>query len=82
MEDKDRRLEQRDKSMDKYAYLNSHKARSPLARILGLAHLTNLDDLSDRKKRTYYFVEIMENARDLDNVLREISVILDRDLAE
>ncbi len=82
LEDKDRRLEQRDKSMDKYAYLNSHKARSPLARILGLAHLTNLDDLSDREKRTYYFVEIMENARDLDNVLREISVILDRDLAE
>ncbi|MEM9389901.1 MAG: hypothetical protein AAGA02_05470, partial [Bacteroidota bacterium] len=82
LEDKDRRLEQRDKSMDKYAYLNSHKARSPLARILGLAHLTNLDDLSDQEKRTYYFGEIMQNAQDLDNVLQEISAILDRDLEE
>lgn len=82
LEAKDRRLEERDKNMDKYAYLNSHKARSPLARILGLTHLTNLEDLSDQEKRSYYFGEIMENAKDLDNVLQEISAILDRDLKE
>ena len=82
LEAKDRRLQERDKEMDRYAYLNSHKARSPLARILGLVHLTNLDDLNDQEKRSYYFEEIMVNARDLDQVLREISEILNRDIKQ
>ncbi len=82
MESKDKRLQERNNDMTKYAYLNSHKARSPLARKLGLANLTNLDDLDDRAKRDYYFREIMLNAKDLDDVLREISNILDRDLKE
>lgn len=80
LEDKSKRLEVQNLGISKYAYLNSHRARSPLARILGLVNLTKFEDLNDEEKRSYYFTEITDNAKELDTVLTEISKILDKDL--
>ncbi|MEQ8475172.1 hypothetical protein [Fulvivirga sp.] len=80
LEDKSKKLEVQNLGISKYAYLNSHRARSPLARILGLVNLTKFEDLNDEEKRSYYFTEITDNAKELDTVLTEISEILDKDL--
>lgn len=77
---KSKKLEDQNLGISKYAYLNSHRARSPLARILGLVNLTKFEDLKDDDKRSYYFNEITANAKELDTVLTEISVVLDKDL--
>lgn len=77
---KSQKLESQNKGISKYAYLNSHRARSPLARILGLVNLTQYEDLNDDEKRTYYFNEISSNAKELDTVLTEITAVLDKDL--
>jgi light-regulated signal transduction histidine kinase (bacteriophytochrome) len=80
LEDRTRKLEEQNKGISKYAFLNSHKVRSPLARILGLVNLTQYEDLNDDDTRTYYFNELKTNATDLDDVLKEISEILNSDL--
>jgi hypothetical protein len=51
-----------------------------LARILGLVNLTQYEDLNEDETRSYYFNELKTNATDLDNVLKEISEILNSDL--
>ena len=64
----------------KYAYLNSHKTRSPLARILGLVNLVKYEDLAVEDKRRFYFDEIRANAKDLDEILGEINQLLDKNI--
>ncbi len=80
LEAKSKKLEVQNLGINKYAYLNSHRARSPLARILGLVNLLEYEDLNDEEKRSYYFNSISANAKDLDDVLKEITLILDKDL--
>lgn len=80
LEARTRKLEEKNQGISKYAYLNSHKVRSPLARILGLVNLTQYEDLNEDETRSYYFNELKTNATDLDNVLKEISEILNSDL--
>lgn len=66
----------------KYAFLNSHKVRSPLARILGLVNLTSFEDFSDEKKRDYYFAQIKKNITELDDILKEVSHMLNGNMEE
>ncbi|MEQ8363985.1 MAG: hypothetical protein RH948_14030 [Cyclobacteriaceae bacterium] len=80
LEARTRKLEEKNQGISKYAFLNSHKVRSPLARILGLVNLTKYEDLNDDETRSYYFNELKINATELDNVLKEISEILNSDL--
>jgi len=75
--DRTKKIEKQDKNIAKYAYLNSHKVRSPLARILGLVNLTEYEDLNDEEKRQYYFNQLKSNAKELDNILTEINQTLD-----
>lgn len=55
-----------------YANINAHKVRSPLARILGLLNLIELE--SDKEKSTKEFLPILKsNAEDLNTILDEVS---------
>ncbi len=80
LEARTKKLIEKNQDMIKYAYLNAHKARSPLARILGLVNLTKFEDLNAEEKRLYYFKELKTNAKDLDAILREISAMLNDSL--
>lgn len=71
------RMEKQDKNIAMYAYLNSHKVRSPLARILGLVNLSEYEDLKDDEKRKYYFDQLRDNAKELDSILTEVGRVLD-----
>ncbi|UII31208.1 hypothetical protein LVD17_23235 [Fulvivirga ulvae] len=77
-----RKIERHNENMIRYAFLNSHKVRSPLARILGLVNLTKYEDLDDEDKRLYYFEELKSNAGELDRVLKEMSQILNNHMEE
>jgi hypothetical protein len=53
-----------------------------LARILGLINLTSFEDFSNEEKRAFYFSQIRNNVTELDDVLKEISTILNKNMEE
>ncbi len=80
LENKEKVVELQGKNIKKYAFLNAHKARSPLARILGLINLTHFEDLSKEETRNFYLNKLQSNAKELDEVLTEITDILTEDI--
>ncbi|MFQ3213606.1 MAG: cell division protein FtsL [Marivirga sp.] len=76
------KIKEQNNDFVKYAFLNSHKVRSPLARILGLINLTSFEDFSNEEKRAFYFSQIRNNVTELDDVLKEISTILNKNMEE
>ncbi len=70
-------IQEQNEDFVKYAFLNSHKVRSPLARIMGLINLSKYEDFDEEEKRQYYFDEMKLNAEELDEILKEINVLLD-----
>ncbi|MEQ8924435.1 MAG: hypothetical protein RLO81_01415 [Fulvivirga sp.] len=62
--------------LSEYAFINSHKLRSPLASILGLVNLFETHILSD-EERIKIIEKIKKASEDLDRVVKEINAILD-----
>lgn len=64
-----------------YAFFNSHKVRGPLARIMGLIYLIQLDTSKKgcdfRNESSEYISRLYESAIELDMVVKEINHILD-----
>jgi hypothetical protein len=59
----------------KHAFINAHKVRSPLARILGIANLFKYEaDLNETKKELIRHLNL--SANELDDVLSEVRVNL------
>ena len=54
----------------RYAYINAHKIRGPLARILGLVHLLEIDQTANKE---HLYKLIYEAARELDASIREMN---------
>ncbi|MBC8110683.1 MAG: tetratricopeptide repeat protein [Verrucomicrobia bacterium] len=68
-----KRLEIQNLQMRKYAFYNAHKLRGPLARILGLAYIMQIDENAD----TIDLMKKIEiSAAEMDDVVREINEIL------
>jgi ligand-binding sensor domain-containing protein len=69
-------LERKNKALEEYAFINAHKLRSPVASILGLAHLltkTSLDE--DGKEITK---RLQQSADELDDIVRSITKAIER----
>jgi signal transduction histidine kinase len=68
-------LEIKNKKLTEYAFINSHLLRGPLSRILGLVHLLNLTELTDREKE---LISHLNTAGDeLDEVISKINKAID-----
>lgn len=68
-------LEERNSIIQKYSFSNSHLVRAPLARILGLTNLARIE-----KKASLELIEMIQmNAKELDEVVRQMNRILDED---
>lgn len=67
-------LEKRNQQLADYAFLNAHKVRGPLARILGLADVLLLAD--SRTEEEEYLQLMVASARELDTVIRTAAVTL------
>ncbi|QCK14681.1 tetratricopeptide repeat protein [Mangrovivirga cuniculi] len=72
-----RELEAKNEQLQEYAFINSHKLRSPVATILGLIHLLNKDMINAFEEKEYNCR--LKNALDeLDEVIREITTTLEK----
>ncbi|WP_017259038.1 response regulator [Pedobacter arcticus] len=76
---KDVALVDKNKTLQEYAFLTSHKLRAPLTNILGLSSL--IDDLDDEvsedySKVKYLFKNIQNQAEILDNIIHVLSKLI------
>jgi signal transduction histidine kinase len=64
------------KKLLQYAFINAHKVRSPLARILGLVNLIGYEiDLNEKGRDLLRHLNL--SANELDDVLKEVRVNLE-----
>ncbi|MEM6525424.1 MAG: tetratricopeptide repeat protein [Bacteroidota bacterium] len=61
-------------AISRYAFLNSHELRAPLARILGIIHLSDKKDLDGDT----FIKSLKDSAKELDEAVRKISEELNR----
>lgn len=67
------RIQIQNKVLLKYSYTNAHHLRGPVARLLGLATIYKLDKDPDH---TFYINELENQAREIDEVIKQIDVDL------
>ncbi len=69
-------LQERNQRLQAYAYTNAHILRAPLSRILGLLNLMYKSEDPEEARKIKQHLE--ESARELDHVIRQSSVELER----
>lgn len=65
---------QRNRDLEQFAYIVAHNVRAPLATLLGLSNLLNMDVSSDDKLTAIHGIK--ESAEKLDMVLEDLNQIL------
>lgn len=68
-------IEDKNKRMNKYAFMNAHKLRAPLASILGLINLFGKNISAEDEKKMVKMLK--DSAHKLDNVVHEIRDVID-----
>lgn len=71
-----RSIEEKNKQLTEISYMQSHAIRGQVATILGLTEVFNLDDYDDKKNETV-IQGIKVAANSLDNIIREMKVIIE-----
>ena len=64
--------------LTKYAHMNSHELRAPLARMLGLLHLIRREEKVDQMKELLDLLYI--SSAELDTVIREMNRLLEKEI--
>jgi len=64
----------------KYAHMNSHDVRAPLARIMGLTQL--LDKETDESARNEIIKKLGPTSLELDWVIRSMTKLLSKEISE
>ncbi|MCU0419265.1 MAG: hypothetical protein MUC38_06360 [Cyclobacteriaceae bacterium] len=80
VQERTQQLRERNQRLQAYAYTNAHILRAPLSRILGLLNLMYKSEDPEEAKRIKQHLE--ESARELDQVIRQSSVELERNTGE
>ena len=68
-------LIERNKNLEQYAYIVSHNLRAPVANILGLSNLLELQGLNETD-RAQSLSHLFESTKRLDDVIRDLNLIL------
>ncbi|MFZ6011008.1 MAG: tetratricopeptide repeat protein [Bacteroidota bacterium] len=76
--DRTAELEKQHQQMIEYAFINAHKLRAPLARILGLTNLLQIT--SDPEEQQKLMDLLFQSSNELDDVVRIISGVLQEGL--
>ncbi|HEY3429743.1 MAG TPA: hypothetical protein VGK39_03635, partial [Cyclobacteriaceae bacterium] len=77
VEERTHEVKMRNDKLVEYAYFNAHKVRGPLARILGLINLLEMD--KEESDLNVFLEKMRTSALELDEVVREINKKLDTD---
>jgi signal transduction histidine kinase len=72
VEERTKQLEEQNIKLINYAFYNAHKVRSPLARILGLIHLLQMEENIDETAKRFYLENIVRNIAELEQVIKNI----------
>lgn len=67
-------LEQKNKQLREYAFINSHLLRAPLSRILGLSYIISKEKLNLNDSRL--MTALLSASEELDSIVRKISDLL------
>ena len=79
VQERTRRIKTQNEKLVKYAFINSHEVRGPLARVLGLQYLLGLENKSLRNDES--FKMLSGATKELDDVIGDASKLLeDEDL--
>jgi two-component system, sensor histidine kinase LadS len=62
--------------LQQFSFITAHNLRSPVARILGLINLLHVPAVDDQE-REYILNQIQKTGYDLDQVIKDLSLILD-----
>ena len=68
-------LEEKNKQLTEYAFINSHVLRSPVSTMMGLLNLMKYTDLPDEERKVYEHLK--DTAKILDNIVFKINNALD-----
>lgn len=68
-------LIEQNNQLEQFSFITAHNLRAPLARILGLANL--MENHPDSIEKNKYQELIISSSRDLDQVIKDLNVILD-----
>ncbi|MEO1049805.1 MAG: hypothetical protein AAFX87_04250 [Bacteroidota bacterium] len=74
VEERTEKLQSQNQRLIEYSFLNAHKIRGPLARIMGLVYLTKSQVSEDEK--LFILDKIDYSAKELDDVVKEINQTL------
>jgi signal transduction histidine kinase len=78
IQEKTARLEEMNKQLLELAYTNAHRVRAPLARILGLLHLIELDE----SKTDNYLDKINHEALQMDDIIRYVGHSIEKNISK
>ncbi|MTI38814.1 hypothetical protein [Fulvivirga lutimaris] len=73
-----RKINQQLEKISKYAFINSHHLRAPVARILGLINLINHDDKITVKNEL--LIKLKESTDELDEIIKSMNRLLDEEI--
>lgn len=74
--DRTEKIKDQESRISHFAFINAHKVRSPLARIIGLLNLIDLDNDKDHAFKEC-LPKLRTNADELNEMLREVNSTLD-----
>jgi signal transduction histidine kinase len=72
VEERTNQLEKQNQQLLHYAFYNAHKVRAPLARILGLIQLLNMENQLSKEMNKFYLQSINDNIKELERVVKNI----------
>lgn len=72
------KIEQQLHLLVKYAHMNSHEVRAPLARMLGLIYIIDQEDEVDN--REYLHKQLKEASQELDTIVKSMNRLLEKEI--
>ncbi|MDX1628743.1 MAG: hypothetical protein R3345_08585 [Fulvivirga sp.] len=78
VEERTKKIESQLNQMIKYAHMNAHEVRAPLARILGLLELTKKE--TDPKLKEELLVKLEKNSVELDTIIKKMNRLLEKEI--
>jgi PAS domain S-box-containing protein len=66
----------KNRQLSEFAFFNSHKLRSPLARLMGIVHLLRSEDSLSPKETHELLERLIHSAEELDKMIRDMSNLL------
>ena len=63
--------------LEQFAFISAHNLRAPVARLLGLGHILDLESKGNNNETNGVSQKMVSTARELDRVVRDLNTILE-----